>query len=110
MILLTEPKDINKFFDALDDITTELYPDDIAGVMAPKFIVLKCHSVEAMLEGITYLDAGRALHSLGYDFVMPMFKELPDAINASQNFRYPIAVVGLKERAVLSGDCSISER
>ena len=110
MILLTEPADINKYFAMEDHVYDLLYPGDLVGDMAPKFVVLKTNSVETMMEGMMHRDAGEVLNSLGYDFIMPVFKELPDAIEASRNFRYPIAVVGLKDRTVSTGDMPISKQ
>ena len=110
MILLTESADINKYFDVEDQVYDFLFPDDLLGGMAPKFAVLKFHSVETMLEGMMHRDAGEVLQSLGYDFFMPIFKELPDAIDASNGFRYPIAIIGLKDRSILTGDKPISQQ
>lgn len=104
MILLTSLEDVNKYWDMVSEIEDEL------DTMAPKFMVLRTHEVEAMVFSLTYHEAGEALRDVGYDYIVPIFNELPDALQACQHFRYPIAVLALKDRGLISGDCGLSER
>lgn len=104
MILIQSPEDVNKYWDSVGEIEDEL---DCA---SPKFMVMRTHEVETMVFSLTYHEAGEALRGLGYDYIVPIFNELPDALEASRNFRYPIAVLAHKDRGLISGDCKLSER
>jgi len=104
MILITSPEDVNKYWDMLEEIEERLE------TAAPKFIVMRTHEVETMIFSLTYHEAGEMLREQGYDYIVPVFNELPEALEASRNFRYPIVVVSLKDRGLVCGDVSLSEK
>lgn len=103
MILLNKPEDINRFFAELDGIE-----EGLDG--APKYLVLRMHEVDTMVNTLNYHNTGLKLQLLGYNYIVPIFNDLPDAIEASRNFKYSIGVIGIKERGVITNDTSISDR
>lgn len=97
MILLESVESVNRFWDAFSDMEAI-----IEGSM--KFILLRTHEVETMVFSLNYHEAGEALRAQGYDYVLPIFNNLPDAIEASRDFKFSILVIGHQDRKVMPGE------